>query len=59
MDSIHIDAIQYNDAASWNDDPTAEEYYYGFGCMILSTGSKIPIAAAFTHILDWHDPYGQ
>jgi len=48
IDSTHIEAIQYNDAASWNYDPTAEEYYYGFGCKLVSTGSKIPIAAEFT-----------
>ena len=29
-------------------DPTAEEYYYGYGCTIVPTGSKIPIAAEFT-----------
>ncbi len=29
-------------------DPTAEEYYYSHGCTIVSTGSKIPIAAEFT-----------
>ena len=29
-------------------DPTAEEYYYSYGCTIVSTGSKIPIAAEFT-----------
>jgi hypothetical protein len=48
IDSTQIEAIQYNDAASWNYDPTAQEYYYGFGCTIVSTGSKIPIAAEFT-----------
>ncbi len=48
IDSTHIEAIQYNDAASWNYDPTAEDYYYGFGCTIVSTGPKIPIAAEFT-----------
>ena len=48
IDSTHVEAIQYNDAASWNYNPTAEEYYYGFGCTIVSTGSKIPIAAEFT-----------
>mgnify|MGYP000082527056 FL=1 len=46
--STHIKAIQYNDAASWNYDPTAEECYYGFGCTIVSNGEKIPIAADFT-----------
>ena len=48
IDSPHVEAIQYNDAASWNYDPTAEEYYYGFGCTIVSTGAKIPIAVEFT-----------
>ncbi|MDB2239129.1 transposase [Halorubrum ezzemoulense] len=48
IDSTHIEAIQHNDAASWNYDPTAEEYYYGFGCTLVSTGAKIPIAAEFT-----------
>jgi hypothetical protein len=48
IDSTHIEAIQYNDAASWNYDPTAEEYYYGFGCTIVLTGLKIPIAADHT-----------
>jgi len=40
IDSTHIEPIQYNDTASWNYEPTAEEYYYGFGCTIVSTGSK-------------------
>ncbi|RKS75837.1 DDE family transposase [Haloarcula quadrata] len=48
IDSTHVEAIQYNDDASWNYDSTAEEHYYGFGCTIVSTGSKIPIAAEFT-----------
>jgi len=48
IDSTHIEAIQYNDAASWNYDPIAEEYYYGFGCTIVSTDARIPIAAEFT-----------
>jgi len=36
--------------ASKGYDPTAEEYYhgYGYGCTIVSTGQKIPIAAEFT-----------
>jgi len=29
-------------------DPTDDEYYYGYGFTIVSTGSKIPIAAEFT-----------
>ena len=48
IDSTHIEVIPWNDDASWNYDPTAEEHYYGFGCTIVSTGAKIPIAAEFT-----------
>ncbi len=48
IDSTHVEAIQHNDAASWNYDLAAEEYYYGFGCTIVSTGAKIPIAVEFT-----------
>ncbi len=29
-------------------DPTDDEYYHGYGCTIVSTGQKIPIAAEFT-----------
>ncbi len=43
-----MEAIQYNDAALWNYDPTTEEHYYGFGCTVVSAGAKIPIAAEFT-----------
>jgi len=42
------EGIQYNEAASWNNDPTGKEYYYGFGCTIVSIGGKIRIGAAFT-----------
>ncbi len=48
IDSTHITAIQYNDETTWNYDSTAEEHYYGFGCVIVSSGPKIPIAAEFT-----------
>ncbi|SEL76041.1 transposase [Haloferax larsenii] len=48
IDSTHVEAIPWNDEASWNYDPTAEDHYYGFGCTIVSTGAKIPIAAEFT-----------
>ena len=29
-------------------DSTAEEYYYGYGCTIVSTGAKLPNVAEFT-----------
>lgn len=48
IDSTHVTAIQYNDEATWNYDSTAEEHYYGFGCVIMSARPKIPIVAEFT-----------
>lgn len=48
IDSTDVEAIPWNDDASWNYDSTAEEHYYGFGCTIVSTGAKIPIAVEFT-----------
>ena len=27
---------------------TAQKYYYGYGCTVVSTGQKVPIAAAVT-----------
>jgi hypothetical protein len=48
IDSTDVEALPWNDDASWNYDPTAEEYYYGFGCTVVTTGPKIPIAAEFT-----------
>ena len=48
IDSTDVVALPWNDDASWNSDPTAEEFYYGFGCTVVTTGSKIPIAAEFT-----------
>ncbi|GAB7092826.1 hypothetical protein JCM18237_30970 [Halorubrum luteum] len=48
IDSTDIRAMPADPDASKCYDPTAEEYYYGYGCTIVSTGSKIPIAAEFT-----------
>ena len=48
IDSTHVEAIPWNDDASWSYDSTAEEHYYDFGCTIVSTGAKVPIAAEFT-----------
>ena len=48
IDSTDMEALPWSDDASWNYDPTAEEYYYRFGCTVVTTGPKIPIAAEFT-----------
>jgi hypothetical protein len=41
-------AIPADQAASHCYSPTPEDYYHGYGCTIVSTSSKIPIAAEFT-----------
>lgn len=48
IDSTDVRAMPSDPDASKCYDSTAEEYYYGYGCTIVSTGSKIPIAAEFT-----------
>lgn len=48
IDSTDVRAMPADPDASTCYDSTAEEYYYGYGCTIVSTGSKIPIAAEFT-----------
>ncbi len=48
IDSTDVRAMPADSDASKCYDPTAEEYYYGYGCTVVSTGSKLPIAAEFT-----------
>ena len=48
IDSTDVRAMPSDPDASKCYDSTAEEYYYGYGCTLVSTGSKIPIAAEFT-----------
>jgi len=48
IDSIDVRAMPADQDASKCYDPTNEEYYHGYGCTIVSTGQRIPIAAEFT-----------
>ncbi len=48
IDSTDVRAMPADPDASKCYDPTKDEYYYGYGCTIVSTGQKIPIAAEFT-----------
>ena len=48
IDSTDVRAMPADRDASKCYDPTDDEYYYGYGCTIVSTGQKIPIAAEFT-----------
>ena len=42
IDSTDVRTMPADQDASKCYDPTAEEYYYGYGCTAVSTGSKIP-----------------
>ncbi len=48
IDSTEVKAMPADQDASKCYDPTEDKYYYGYGCTIVSTGQKIPIAAEFT-----------
>ena len=48
IDSTDVRTMPADQDASKCYDSTAEEYYYGYGCTIVSTGQKIPITAEFT-----------
>jgi len=48
IDSTDLRAMPAHQDASKCYDPTADEYYHGDGCTIVSIGHKIPIAAEFT-----------
>ena len=48
IDSTDVRAMPADQDASKCYDPADDEYYYGYGCTIVSTGQKIPIAADFT-----------
>ncbi len=48
IDSTDVRAMPADPDASKCYDPTDDEHYYGYGCTIVSTGQKIPIATEFT-----------
>ncbi len=48
IDSTDVRAMPADQDASKCYDPTDDEYYYGYGCTIVSIGQKIPIAVEFT-----------
>ncbi len=48
IDSTDVRSMPADQDASKCYDPTADEYYHGYVCTIVSTGQKIPIAAEFT-----------
>ncbi|MFB6284273.1 MAG: transposase [Halobacteria archaeon] len=48
IDSTDVKTKPYDTYGSWNYDRTKDQYYYGYGCTVVTSGDKIPVAAAFT-----------
>ena len=48
IDGTDIPVDQRDDDAAWNYDHTEEDYYYGYGCCVVTAANNIPVAAAFT-----------
>jgi len=42
------DDTENEDDEDEEDEEDEDSYYFGYGCLIVSTGPKLPIAAAFT-----------
>lgn len=48
IDGTDIPVHQRDNDASWNYDHSKNEYYYGYGCCVITAAHNIPVAAAFT-----------
>lgn len=48
IDGTDVRAPRPDEDAQWCYDHTAEEFYYGYGCCLVTTDNNIPVAAEFT-----------
>jgi len=48
IDGTDIPVDHRDDDAQWNYDHGADDYYYGYGCCVVTAAHNIPVAAAFT-----------
>lgn len=48
IDSTDVRADPRDPDACWNYDASREEFYYGYGCTLVTTDSNLPVAAAVT-----------
>jgi hypothetical protein len=48
IDGTDIPVDQRDGDADWNYDHTVDDYYYGYGCCVVTAADNIPVAAAFT-----------
>ncbi|MCU4744822.1 transposase [Halobacteria archaeon AArc-xg1-1] len=48
IDGTDIPVSERDEDAQWNYDHTDDDFYYGYGCCVVTAANNIPIAAAFT-----------
>ena len=48
IDGTDIPVDHRDEDANWNYDHTEDDYYYGYGCCVVTAAHNIPVAAAFT-----------
>ncbi|MFC7251913.1 transposase [Halomicroarcula sp. GCM10025324] len=48
IDGTDIPVDHRDEDAEWNYDHTEDDYYYGYGCCVVTAANNIPVAAAFT-----------
>jgi len=48
IDRTDIPVDHRDNDAEWNYDHTEDDYYYGYGCCVVTASNNIPVAAAFT-----------
>jgi hypothetical protein len=48
IDGTDIPVNQRDDEGQWNYDHTEDDFYYGYGCCLVTAANKIPVVAAFT-----------
>ena len=48
IDGTDIPVDHRDEDADWNYDHTEDDYYYGYGCCVVTAAHNIPVAAAFT-----------
>ena len=48
IDGTDIQADHRDDDAQWNYDHAEDDFYYGYGCCVVTAANNIPVAASFT-----------
>lgn len=48
IDGTDISANNRDEDAQWNYDHAEDEFYYGYGCCVVTAANNIPVGAAFT-----------